>query len=365
MDDYSNDREGSPVFRRIVMALFVVLVLIVLAASAYFATLLNVPNDVTVPDLVGKQFADAQKQAANDHLNLVKAGEDYSDSLPAGAIYQMSPPPGHTIKSGKEVDVYVSEGPRLTDVPNLSGMTLDRAKQALASNGLPLGTVASDFNDAPKGLVISQQPSPDSNVSHETAINVTVSKGPPPPAAPDGLTASATIQGEIDLSWNDVPDAATYNVYRDGKKIATGLPQSAYSDVNLGDGETHSYTITAVNANGESKPSAAASGTTISQDTGTGDNATPPPDVTAPAPSTPSTGSSALKQRNFHIRFHVPSGGGRHNVQIEAQDATGTNIFYDEDRDAGDTVDDNVTAFGNKVIFRIFIDGKLVKQQVK
>lgn len=358
---------GSRVFSRVMMALFVVLIVVVVAASAYFFTQLSVPNDEVVPDLIGKQFADAQKTASSEHLNLVKAGEDYSDTWPAGAIYQMSPPPGRAIKAGKDISVFVSDGPQLTDVPVLTGMTLDRAKQALVAAGLPLGTAATDYSDtAPSGLVIGQQPDAGSKVSHDSPVNVTVSKGPPPPPSPDNVSASATLPGEIDLSWDDVPEATTYDVYRDGKRIATGLPQSAYSDMNLGDGQSHSYTVTAVNANGESKPSQAVTATTPAAQQPDQSAVAPPSDLTSPAPAPGGSSSGGLRQRSFDIRFKVPAHGAeRHNVQIEAQDATGTNIFYDEDRDAGDTVDENVTAFGNKVIFRIFIDGKLEKQMVK
>lgn len=369
VDDIERADGGSRIISRVLMSLSIALVVAVLLASIYFATQLSIPNDVVVPDLIGKQFNDAQQEAGRSHIVLDKIGDDYSDTWPAGAIYQMSPPPGRTIKPGKEIDVYVSDGPRLTDVPDLTQLPLERAKKDLMDAGLPLGTIASDFSDTvTKGSVISQQPEAGSKVSHDSPVNITVSKGPAPPPAPDGLSASSTLPGEIDLSWSDVPDATTYDVYRDGKRIATGLPQSAYSDTNLGDGETHSYTVSAVNANGESQPSQPATSTTPQAQAPT-DNTTAgttPVPITAPAPVTPGSGSTGLRQRQFDIRFRVPNGGAdRHNVQIEVQDATGTNIFYDQDRDAGDTVDENVSAFGNKVIIRIFIDGKLVKQQVK
>jgi hypothetical protein len=126
--------------------------------------------------------------------------------------------------------------------------------------------------------------------------------------------------------------------------------------------------VTAVNANGESQPSQPATATTPQPQAPLDQTApgVPPSAITAPAPVPTDNSSTSLRQRQFDIRFKVPNDGAdRHNVQIEVQDATGTNIFYDQDRDAGDTVDENVTAFGNKVILRIFIDGKLVKQQVK
>jgi hypothetical protein len=358
------EEEKYPVWGRILLLVLGAAVIGLIFAGAYMFTIFSVPSDVVVPNLIGKQFSDAQKIADSDHFNLVKSDEQFSDVVPAGSIYQMNPAPGRSIKAGKDVDVSVSDGPQLREVPDLSSMTLSRATQMLAKSSLPQGTVTNQFSDTvTKGLVISQQPAAGSNIPHDTPVNMVVSKGSPPPAAPTGLTATSSLDGEIDLTWNDDTDAVTYNVYRDGTKLQSDLPQAAYSDVNLGSGETHKYTVTGVNENGESPQSPTAQATTLVE-------GSPPADVTAPPPtdSIDTTSSSATpggpKQRRFDIHFHVPN-DRPHNCQIEVQDTTGTNIVYDQDRNAGDTVDDNVIGFGNKIIFRIFIDGKLIRQDTK
>lgn len=76
------------------------------------------------------------------------------------------------------------------------------------------------------------------------------------PSHPENLTAEAGPgAGEITLDW-DPPHhdggspIAYYKVYRDGTWIAD-TPDTGYLDTGLGDGETHHYSIAAVNEDGE------------------------------------------------------------------------------------------------------------------
>ncbi len=65
---------------------------------------------------------------------------------------------------------------------------------------------------------------------------------------PTNLTAY--FDGEtVDLSWEAPELAATYNVYRDGLRIATGLTSTTYTD-HLNYGSTYTYYITADLDNG-------------------------------------------------------------------------------------------------------------------
>ncbi|MDQ2798093.1 MAG: hypothetical protein M3Y13_00435, partial [Armatimonadota bacterium] len=104
-------------------------------------------------------------------------------------------------------------------------------------------------------------------------------------------------------------------------------------------------------------------------------NVNPPPaPVPAPDPnlaptstpgSTPSnTPMTASRLRPFRIQFRVPRHpAGPHQVQFWVQDATGTNLVYDQTHDAGERLDRHVQGFGNKITLRIFLDGKLMKQK--
>ncbi|HBX23987.1 MAG TPA: fibronectin type III domain-containing protein [Desulfotomaculum sp.] len=70
-----------------------------------------------------------------------------------------------------------------------------------------------------------------------------------PPAEPTGLSATATSQDTVDLSWNSntEPDLANYNVYRDGVKIK-GTAINSCTDNNLEPETSYTYTVTAVDS---------------------------------------------------------------------------------------------------------------------
>jgi chitinase len=84
---------------------------------------------------------------------------------------------------------------------------------------------------------------------------------PTPPGTPGGLSGSAPSATTASLSWNSVSTATSYNVYRNGTKIAS--PTSAsFNDSGLTAQTTYSYAVSAVNSAGESPKSTAVSVTT-------------------------------------------------------------------------------------------------------
>jgi hypothetical protein len=74
-----------------------------------------------------------------------------------------------------------------------------------------------------------------------------------PPAVPVGLTAIPASRN-IELVWDrdTERDLASYQVYRDGKKIAEGLTAPAYSDKDVKPGVRYRYQVLAVDTAGNS-----------------------------------------------------------------------------------------------------------------
>lgn len=83
--------------------------------------------------------------------------------------------------------------------------------------------------------------------------------------APTGLSLSGATATSMDLAWNTVSGASSYNVYRNGNKAnALAVYATSYSDTALAASTTYGWTVRAVDANGaEGDASNAVSGTTL------------------------------------------------------------------------------------------------------
>lgn len=376
------EREPPSPLARITTILFGILVLGVIGLSWYATKFLEVPNDVTVPNLIGKTFDDAKRAAAQQHFTLVESPDSaYSDTMPEDQIYEQNPLAGHTIKADKEVTVYRSRGPRLLTVPPLAGTTQDYAAKALLAANLPLGTVTQAYSETvPNGIILSQSPQGNSKVDRNTAVNFVISKGRQPPGTPGNVSANPSGPDKAVLDWHSAPRAESYTVTRsldgDTTVVARALPGTRFTDTGLKPNTTYSYTVNAVNSAGASDPSEAALVTTeASPDTqavlppdavvSPPDDGSSSPDDTVPPPDGGTTAEpKTARLRQFTIAFAVPRHPRRsRHVQIEVQDTTGTNLVYDENHEPGEDVSEPAQGFGNKITFRIFLDGKLVKQQ--
>lgn len=86
---------------------------------------------------------------------------------------------------------------------------------------------------------------------------------PTVPNAPATLTATAQSTSVINLSWSQVAEATSYNVYRGLSKIASVATGTTYSDTGLNPGTEYCYTVTSVNDAGESTKMNEACATTL------------------------------------------------------------------------------------------------------
>jgi autotransporter-associated beta strand protein len=90
-------------------------------------------------------------------------------------------------------------------------------------------------------------------LSSYASVSASVPDAAPP--APNGLAGSATY-ASVNLTWNAVPQAASYRVKRSDTSggpyttIASGLTGAAYADATFTPGATHYYVVSAVSGSG-------------------------------------------------------------------------------------------------------------------
>ena len=134
---------------------------------------------VEVPQITGITSEEAQAALAAVGLIGGSVTEEYSEEYDAGYVISQGKSTGSKLEKGSAVDYVVSKGSSKVEVPDLYGMTMAEAQQALSDLGLVSGAVTSGgHSDLPEGQVMSQTIAPGSHVDRGTAIDFQTSDGP-------------------------------------------------------------------------------------------------------------------------------------------------------------------------------------------
>lgn len=140
---------------------------------------------VATPAMVGMTVAEAQQAAAEAGLDVAVVSEEHSESIPAEAVVATEPASGESVEPGATVGLVLSIGPERYDVPSIVGASRDEAEQALAELTLVPGEVTRRYSEeVARGLVISQDPAPGTEVKRGAEVSFVLSRGRRPIEVP-------------------------------------------------------------------------------------------------------------------------------------------------------------------------------------
>ncbi len=144
--------------KRLLIAGGLLVTYIVFAAASMRIALRS--RDAIVPSLNGKTVNDASVVLTNSGLNLkVEEARRPDPAVPAGRIITQDPAEGTRTRRQRSVKVWVSAGPRVTQVPLLVGESERTAQLRAQQDGLTLLPEAEIRSaDYPVGAVIAQNP---------------------------------------------------------------------------------------------------------------------------------------------------------------------------------------------------------------
>ena len=223
--------------RRIALAVVVVALVSGASVAAYY-TVLNPKNPV--PALAGLTEAEARNQVSPFGWG-IKIVKERNDEVAAGKIIRTNPVLGANLAKRSDITFVVSEGPTLSELIELNGLTIDDAKAKLAALGLQAEPAELADEVIPVGTVVSwsipDQPTlkAGDSVVKGTKVAVNVSTGPALRDVPDLVKmtlADATAKlTEMGLLIVEAPTAAhpeipagqiSLQVPAKGEKLARG-----------------------------------------------------------------------------------------------------------------------------------------------
>lgn len=320
--------EDKPIVAKSLLKVILILGLIAvfLGAIAFvsfdwaLSALVHSRKEVLVPDLTNKKVVQALDLLETPKLALRKMGSEFDASLPAGTIIRQLPSAGTTVREGKVVRVWVSQGSQNIAVPLLVALPLRNAELLLRQNHLSVGTKETAYSlTAEKGTIISQQPEAGETLNKGQAVNLVISSGLPP----------------SDLIL--VPD------FRH-KKLA---------DVNLW-ASTENMQVEIK----EDKDSPFPNGTITQQKPAPDSEVEPQSTITVVV----STRPVQENEKVHHIHYELPQGKNDNRVKIILQDSLGEREILNETKQPGSKIDLNVP-YGGMATFRIYVDGILVREK--
>lgn len=133
-------------------------------------------REVTVPDVRNLTVAEATASLSDKGLilNVDQSGR-LDAKIPAGRIALQEPAPGAITRRQRSLHVWLSQGPRITVIPDLTGESERAAQLLLQRDGLSIRSIAEVRSaDLAGGTVIAQEPP---GASRGTEVALLINRG--------------------------------------------------------------------------------------------------------------------------------------------------------------------------------------------
>ncbi|MDY5481645.1 MAG: Stk1 family PASTA domain-containing Ser/Thr kinase [Veillonella caviae] len=306
---------------------YIVLSAAVIFLIAFLGAFLSYGNfwsntTVDVPNVVGKQVSVAKNMLEDKHLR-VSTSEVTNTDIPAGQVISQTPGAGEKVKEQRTIHLVVSKGVGDITVPDLSGLSLEQARQRLKDIGLVVGKITQQSMDGkPDNVIIAQTPSGDSKVAKGTTIDVVVNKAKAKKVKmPDLIGMTLKDARDVLASHNLGVNQIVGSI--EEKSVVTNQSTKSGDEIDEG---------TAINLTTEFKEEK----------------------------KKEESKQSSSNRTKGTVDVTVPSGSKKQELRIVVKDDEGSTVIYDDVNKPGDRIVKNVSGVGN-VRIEVYLNGALVQ----
>lgn len=370
--------------------------------------------ELALPSLVGLDYDEAARILTENDLVPISYAENLRNAR-INEVTSQSPAAGTIVRQGRTVSLGVHTPPQDARAPVLIGLTAEAALALARQQSLNLGQIDYEHNNAPPGIVISQQPEPGSIVDPILGLEMVVSRGPelPPVNMPDlrGLMLDDAEQRLRQMGFMSIvrvatgvsaslPGSVTAQQPAPGQLVERAAPVSLSYALNssivipvpsvigqpLATAQMRLRAAgLAVGSIGYAPDSGGEPGTVVSvsppvgsytlQDApvrlvlaGTVTDSVPlvtedPVQVDTPqVPNTPLFPVGELGSRNIPISFDPAQHGiaslmqNSYRLQVEVEDDQGTRTVLERSVPAGEAVSTSVIVYGDDAMVRMYLN---------
>ncbi len=294
--------------------------LIFVSIDWVFGALVHTRKEVTVPDITKKPITQALDMLAANNLAMKQAGVEFAQNVPPGSVLRQIPSAGSTVREGRVIRVWISQGDEMVFVPNTVGSDLRSAQLAVRQAGLLVDKVDNAYSlTYEKGLIVAQTPKADSMVQKGEKVSLVLSNGAPP--------ASVVL----------VPNFKS-------KKLAEATLWASAQNINL--------------IIKEDAGSIFPNGTIAEQRPAADSQIAPGTNLEIIV----SRREAADDEKSYRLHYEMPQGKNASRVRVVVEDATGENEILNETKLPGSKIDLEIP-YTDRAAIRVFVDGVLVRER--
>lgn len=191
---------------------------------------------VSVPSVVNIPDEKAEKILLDlDFTVIIK--EAFSDDFEKGIVVLQSVKAGRIVDKGSDIEIVISRGPELIEVPDVTGKPQAEAVEIMLNAGLVVDTDIQCSDTVPEGIIISQDTLPGEMIRRNSTVLIYVSAGvsnaagnTPSNSVNRGLVA---VQNDWIYYSNVGNDYSLYKMRTDGseRQLLTDGPVTAINVV--------------------------------------------------------------------------------------------------------------------------------------
>ena len=321
-EDFLNKAKSRANNKWVIVGLIVLFfaALIFVSIDWVFGALVHTRKEVTVPDITKKSITQALNMLATNNLAIKQAGVEFAQDVPPGSVLRQIPSAGSTVREGRVIRVWISQGDEMVFVPNTIGSDLRNAQLAVRQAGLLVDKVDNAYSlTYEKGLIVAQNPKPDSMVQKGEKVSLVLSNGAPP--------ASVVL----------VPNFKS-------KKLAEATLWASAQNINL--------------IIKEDAGSVFPNGTIAEQRPAADSQIAPGTNLEVIV----SRRESSDDEKSYHLHYEMPQGKNASRVRVVLEDATGETEMMNETKQPGSKIDLEIPYTGRAAV-RVFVDGILVRER--
>jgi hypothetical protein len=187
------------------------------------------PEEVKVPGVEGLTGQAARERIADAGFD-TEVRHRKSPQKDDGKVLEQSVPGGQEAEEASKIMLTVGEAPDVAKVPDLVGLGYSEAENKLEEAGFLLGGVKEESSETvPAGVIIKQDPPPETTLDPNSYVYLTTSVGPPESASAGQESSLTGGQGNASSAASSEEAAVAAAVQRHYAAIGAANFEEAYS----------------------------------------------------------------------------------------------------------------------------------------